>query len=457
MKKMIAFLLMVMLMTGCAYACEPWPTAYVVNCEEWVSLRAEPDTASERLAKVPLGAAVNVDPTNGPGKFSFCLYNDMGGYILTEYLALPASEDAEAPAASDVPGALGTLVPNVNEYLSLRKSAYEGSSLIERVYPGTPMTVLGWDGAFARVQVSGTNSVGYVHSGYVRDPQGDMSRWPYDYDYMMEDLTAMGLETEIVARSLDGRAIPVVRIGSGDTHVLIQAGIHGRELMSGRLVVDMLAQFAKDHPEGIEGVTFHVMPMVNPDGVTIAVHGAEGLAETGLREQVKSFLAREGTSHSRWKANARGTDLNRNYPTEWEALTGRTPGSNRYRGEAPLSEPESVALAEYFRRYDFACTLSYHSMGSLIYWQGAKGELHQINETLARVIGDHTGYPLEENEMGAVERGGFKDWALMDCGVPSITVEIGALDSTGSITEYTGILLRHSGSWEKIADWALAH
>lgn len=453
MKRMIAFLLMLMLLTGCAQACESVFTR-VVNCEEWVSLRAEPSTSAERLVQVPLGAEVEILPGPHPEPFARCSYNNLEGYILMEYLAFFNNAEEAAP---EVIGALGTLVPNVNEYLSLRKSASEGSSVIERVYPGTPMTVLGWDGAFARVQVAGTNSIGYVHSGYVRDPLGDMSRWPYDYDYMMEDLAALGLESEIVAHSLDGRAIPVVRIGSGDTHVLIQADIHGRELMSGRLVMDMLINFVKDHPEGIEGVTFHVMPMVNPDGVTIAVHGAEGLASGELRDQVKAFLAREGTSHTRWKANARGTDLNRNYPTEWEALTGRTPGSNRYRGDSPLSEPESVALAEYFRRYDFACTLSYHSMGSLIYWQGARGELHQINETLASVIGNHTGYPLEENEMGTVERGGFKDWALMDCGVPSITVEIGAMDSTGSITEYTGILLRHSGSWEKIADWALAH
>ena len=30
----------------------------VVHCDEWVSMRAEPDTSAERLIQVPLGALV---------------------------------------------------------------------------------------------------------------------------------------------------------------------------------------------------------------------------------------------------------------------------------------------------------------------------------------------------------------------------------------------------------------
>lgn len=447
MKMVLAVVMVLCCLFGCACAEGDWSDAAVINCEEWVSLRAEPSTAAERLVQVPLGAAVSARPFDE--LFAECVYMDMRGYILLDYLTLPRPEPEMAEA-------VGTLVPNVDEYLSLRPSPSEGAPVIERVLPGTPMNLLGWSGDFAKVQVAGSGSVGYVHSGYVRDPMGDMSRWPYDFDRMMADVSALGLETEVIAHSLDGRAIPVVRFGSGDVHILIQAGIHGRELMSGRLAMDLLFRLAKDHPGGIDGVTFHVLPMVNPDGVTVAVHGAQAIADPALRAQVESILAAKGESHSRWKANARGTDLNRNYAAGWEALTGRAPGSERYRGPSPLSEPESKALADYFLRYDFAATVSYHSYGSLIYWQGASGELAAVNRTLAQVVGDSAGYPLEENELATVERGGFKDWALMDCGVPSITVEIGAMDSTGSIHEYTGILLRHSGSWEKIAAWALA-
>ena len=68
----------------------------VCGCDEWVSLRAEPDTRSERLLKVPLGETVyNCVPANE--RFTYCEYEDRAGYILTGYLEpLPQIPRAEA-------------------------------------------------------------------------------------------------------------------------------------------------------------------------------------------------------------------------------------------------------------------------------------------------------------------------------------------------------------------------
>ena len=65
----------------------------VVNCDEWVSLRAEPSKSSERLAKVPLGAVVAdcLYPQDG---FISCSYEGVRGYILEEYLE-PIIEEYE--------------------------------------------------------------------------------------------------------------------------------------------------------------------------------------------------------------------------------------------------------------------------------------------------------------------------------------------------------------------------
>lgn len=62
----------------------------VVDCEEWVSLRAEPSTSADRVATVPLGATV----TNCAwydGDFISCEYNGESGYILAWYLETPKS------------------------------------------------------------------------------------------------------------------------------------------------------------------------------------------------------------------------------------------------------------------------------------------------------------------------------------------------------------------------------
>lgn len=66
---------------------EQAPNMRVVNCKNFVSLRAKPAASSARLAKVPLGALVlalpGAEEQNG---FVWCTYRDEYGYILAEYL-----------------------------------------------------------------------------------------------------------------------------------------------------------------------------------------------------------------------------------------------------------------------------------------------------------------------------------------------------------------------------------
>ena len=57
----------------------------VVNCSEWVSLREEPSTRSERLVKVSLGAIVsNCQQVNDA--WIYAEYDGYSGYILAKYL-----------------------------------------------------------------------------------------------------------------------------------------------------------------------------------------------------------------------------------------------------------------------------------------------------------------------------------------------------------------------------------
>ena len=70
----------------------------VVNCDEWVSLRARPDTDSERIAKVPLGEVVS--ECSQSGDFVRCTYNGISGYIVSKYLD-PAGA-AQAPSVGSV-------------------------------------------------------------------------------------------------------------------------------------------------------------------------------------------------------------------------------------------------------------------------------------------------------------------------------------------------------------------
>lgn len=107
--------------------------------------------------------------------------------------------------------------------------------------------------------------------------------------------------------------------GTARLRVLVLGGIHGDEQASVTLVLDWLERAV----QGAPGETIHwrMVPLVNPDGL----------------------MRRPST-----RVNARGVDLNRNFPTHewqknalpyWVSRTGRDP--RRYPGPQAMSEPET--------------------------------------------------------------------------------------------------------------------
>lgn len=66
---------------------------YVVNCDEWVSLREHADSSSPRLAKVPLGAKVT-DCYDTSFNFYLCEYRGQMGFIQKQYLSVNRQKPA---------------------------------------------------------------------------------------------------------------------------------------------------------------------------------------------------------------------------------------------------------------------------------------------------------------------------------------------------------------------------
>ena len=56
----------------------------VVNCKNWVTLRASASTEATAVARIPLGEYVEAYKYNS--KFAECYYDGMHGYVLTRYL-----------------------------------------------------------------------------------------------------------------------------------------------------------------------------------------------------------------------------------------------------------------------------------------------------------------------------------------------------------------------------------
>lgn len=198
-----------------------------------------------------------------------------------------------------------------------------------------------------------------------------------------------------------GQPLYAMEIGNPEatTRVLVQAGMHGREWINVQILMAQIEDYlAKDmYDPMLERASFLFVPMSNPDGVRIAQEGAAWIENAAYRALVERLIEESGRSHTLWKANGRGVDLNRNFDAHWEdsrVIEGiEGPAYAHYPGPAPESEPETRALLALTEDYAPTVTLSYHSRGETIYWYFfQEGEALERDARLARRLLDLTGY-----------------------------------------------------------------
>ena len=259
----------------------------------------------------------------------------------------------------------------------------------------------------------------------------------YGYDAMMADLRALQarypfIEVSSIGDSVMGRSIPAVRIGTGPKEVHYNASFHAHEWITTPLLMKFLEVYADAYQKGqrigdfdisalFRQTTLWLVPMVNPDGVELVQRGIS--RDNPYYDLV--LRANQGSTDFRgWAANIRGVDLNNQFPAGWEREVARkptVPSPRGYPGPAPLSEPESRAMADFTRAHDFRMVLAYHSQGQVIYW-GYEGLEPAESERIVRVFADASGYqPIRYVESWA----GYKDWFIQEWRRPGFTVEVG--------------------------------
>jgi murein peptide amidase A len=125
----------------------------------------------------------------------------------------------------------------------------------------------------------------------------------------------------------------------------------------------------------------------------------------------------------RRRQNARGVDLNRNFPYKWQK-TRR--GDRYYGGRKPLSEPESRALASFVERVKPDVTVWYHQP------YGAVLVPCDRSPRLQRLYARVAGMPLSCRASGL--RGTITSWMNNEVGGHSFVVELpGGRVSSGLI------------------------
>ena len=270
-------------------------------------------------------------------------------------------------------------------------------------------------------------------------PEYVETKKPYDSGELAEDLGRLAdsytewIDLTSIGQSIWGQKLYQASLGTGKRKILLVGGFHGREWMTSMLLVKMLENYARAAKAGerlgeyqvaqlLRENTISFIPMINPDGVNIAI---KALAAGGERKKLLQ-LNEGSTNFERWKANARGVNLNIQYDANWEqAVSLEAPHFEKYKGKAPESEPESRALADWVRRERPDMVVCYHSSGGVIYWQyGQSGKEYRRDLAMAQRISRLTGYRLAK-EVRQEAHGGFKDWFISQFKQPGYTVEIG--------------------------------
>ncbi|MBK6683379.1 MAG: succinylglutamate desuccinylase/aspartoacylase family protein [Deltaproteobacteria bacterium] len=182
-----------------------------------------------------------------------------------------------------------------------------------------------------------------------------------------------GGQGQVAGRSVEGRELWRFDFGHQDDRVVLLTGmIHGVELIGGlALWSSVQAILQAELP-----IRLVVLPMLNPDGV----HHNLRRIEAG-----------------RWAArrcNARGVDLNRNFPMvcerrPWHPFSGsKIRWSAHYRGEAELSEPETQTVAQVAEVLRPWLAFGFHSFGNLLLYPWAHTAQPHPRTAEYRAIGE---------------------------------------------------------------------
>ena len=303
----------------------------------------------------------------------------------------------------------------------------------------------------------------------------DLSTALYSYQKMENDLQLlagyypqyMTLDTAGVTTA-DGRNLYVIYFGNQNAsrQIFICAATHAREYMTAQLVMKQLEYYCAHYEDGsyngtayrdiFDNTCFVIVPMVNPDGVSISQFGEEGLNREDLRQNLRAIYESDknggytdeayDTYLTRWKANGMGVDLNRNYSPGWESVTDRTaPSSGLYKGTQPGSEAESQALMNIVDGLSNPLlAISYHSYGSLVYWQYGQAEpLWSKNQQLAAHVEALTTY----YQAGYSNEAGFSNWCVNVKGIPSVTIETGLVPTPLPLDQFELLWSQNKEMW----------
>lgn len=411
------------------------------------------------------------------------------------------------------------------EYMSMRQNPGFGDDVVTRIYPETMLRAVGetkeaGGKSFCHVATLDGAYEGYcaadycIKVSYEYDAEEltvvDTRDARYTYEAMEADLQEIAgkygehVTLDVLGQSAEGRNLYRAVLGNPDAEnrIFIQAGIHGREYMSCQQVMKLLEYYAANYDRGyyedtlyselFDHTVLHIIPMSNPDGVSISQMGEDAVSSPQRLEMMRAAYERDketlihaedsngdlywydtyaNPSYDRyadgydeiisyeeylslWKANANGVDINRNFGAGWSEIQQKeNPGCEFFKGYSADSEPETIVLENQIKNNKYNCILNYHSRGQLIYYDvaGNSAAMSDASRKLAQTVSDLNRYQMVNCQASAsVVLGGLGDYAMLAYNTPSITIEMGKRPCPLGSEEFLSIWHRGREVWAKV-------
>lgn len=279
----------------------------------------------------------------------------------------------------------------------------------------------------------------------------------HNYDEVLREIDAIVAVNPNLARkfsigkSLQGRDLVAIHLNSSPEALVrrielgraysLKPGIvflgnhHAREHLSAEVPLKLADYLVRAYGRDAQITALlnsrdvYIIPMVNPDGVEFDI--VDGRYKSHRKNM------RPTSSSGGFGRASSGVDLNRNYGFQWgTGGSSRNPSSETYMGEAPFSEPETLAVKNFVdSKPNLKVLLSFHTFSELILYPW--GHKHapidnetdrRTYETLATQMASWNGYKPEQSSDLYIASGDTTDWAWGVHGIFSFTFELSPKD-----------------------------
>jgi murein tripeptide amidase MpaA len=230
-----------------------------------------------------------------------------------------------------------------------------------------------------------------------------------------------GARVHMVGASVEGRPIRSYELGAPDGEPVLLTGLmHGVEVVGSMALLELAHHLAADpRQELLKHARVVIVPVVNPD----AFHA-------------NCVNLADGRRASR-RTNARGVDLNRNFPPLRADMPAHPMGGSRWRrspyyvGHCPLSEPETRALRDVAQALRPRVAVGFHSFGELLLYPWAftskpnprRAKYERAGRAFTRSLRGVTYRVMQATDWYSTV-GDMDDWLDAEFGTYAFTVEV---------------------------------